>query len=139
VLSHAGNPFHELALIRNSQITNGYLVDSFEIETAGSNDRIGVCDRGVYAYRLPDGREFKTFTDVPTGQLKELQKVEYLLDNPAVSRIKGDGCQTITEFLWRKVGVGGLLLVAFLSIGFVVARNAISEFKSSKKKPLENT
>ncbi len=132
VLHYAGNPFQEIALIQRGETTTGNLVDSFEIETAGSHDRIGVCDRGVYSYRLSDGREFKTFTDVPTGQLKELEKVEYLPDNPAVSRIKGDGCQTITEFLWRKVGLGGILFVAFLSIGFTVIRKAINEFKRSK-------
>lgn len=128
-----GNPLHELALIRNAEITTGTLVDSFEVEKAGSNDRVYFCDRGVYSY-LAGGNSFKTFIDAPTGQLNELEEVEYLPNNPEISRVKGDGCQSITELLWRKVGLGGLMLIAFSSFGFIYLRNSIKEYRHKKKR-----
>jgi hypothetical protein len=68
---------------------------------------------------LPDGRSFKG-TAEGSGRLKEQFQdltepypieIEYLPDNPDVSRIKGSGCGSVTELLWRKIGLGGLILV----------------------------
>lgn len=127
-LSQVGNPFDELALIRKAQTTYGVLVDSFDIESAGSNDRIAILDRGIYAFNV-GGQEFKTFIDVPMGELNEREEVEYLPDNPEVNRIKGEGCQSVVEWLWRKMGIGGVILLMLCSIGFVMLRGAIFEFK----------
>ncbi|MCJ7663518.1 MAG: DUF3592 domain-containing protein [Desulfobacterales bacterium] len=122
-----GNPLHELALIRRAQITTGSLVDTYEHEQEDYRGHVYYSDVGIYSYRLPDGREFKTSTRVPTGQLKEQQEVEYLPNNPEVSRIKGDGCNSVTEFLWRKVGVGSLFLAICITPGIFLVRQAFSE------------
>jgi hypothetical protein len=117
-----GNPLTELALIRRAEVTTGTLVETYEIEH--DTDRgVYVRDAGIYVYRLPDGREFRAYTRVPTGQLKEQQQVEYLPDRPGLSRIKGDGCQTVTEWLWRKVGLGLLLLAALSAPGIMLIRS----------------
>lgn len=108
------------------------IVDTIEVEHEDSRGHVTYSNIGVYSYQTPDGRKFKTTTRDPVGQLKERQKVEYLPDKPMISRIKGDGCQTITEFLWRKVGLGGLLLVAFISIGYLVLRESLNEFRCVK-------
>lgn len=132
-LSLVKNPFHEFALIRRAQVAAGSLVDTFESEQEDFRGHVYFSDVGVYAYRVPDGREFKTTTRVPTGQLKEHQEVEYLPDSPAVSRIRGDGCHSITEWLWRKVALGLLLLAIFLSPGVVLLRRAIRAMKRLRK------
>jgi hypothetical protein len=73
-----------------------------------------------------------------SGQLKEkfrdLQRpypieVEYLPNNPSVSRIKGDGSASITDWLWRKAGLGSLLLALFVSPGIILLRNGIRDLK----------
>ena len=126
------NPLHELALIRRAQLTTGVLVDTYENEQEDNRGHVYFSDVGVYSYRLPDGREFKTSTRVPTRQLVEHQEVEYLPNNPEVSRIKGDGCKSITEFLWRKVGLGSLLLAMFISPGIYLVKKAFSENMKNK-------
>lgn len=130
-LSLVGNPFDELALIRKAETTHGTLVDSFDVESAGSNDRIAILDRGIYAFYV-DGQEFKTFIDVPLGELNEREKIEYLPDNPEVNRVKGEGCQSVVEWLWRKMGIGGIFLLMFCSVGFFMLKGSIIEYKCKK-------
>jgi hypothetical protein len=105
----AGNPLHELALIRRAQVTIGTLTDHYEDEREHGH-RIYPIDVGLYRYHVPDGREFEVVTKVPPGELKEQEEVEYLPAKPHVSRIKGDGCQTVAEWLFNKVCMGGLLV-----------------------------
>jgi hypothetical protein len=127
--SLCGNPLDEFALIRRAQIVPGALLETHEDEQEDYRGDVYFSDVGVYAYRLPDGREFKTITKAPTGHLKKQRQVEYLPDNPAVSRIKGDGCQSVMEWLWRKVGLGSFLLVLFISPGIVLIRNGVRDIK----------
>ena len=124
-----GNLLDELALIRRAQVAPGSLVETSEHEEEDYRGHVYFSDVGVYTYRLPDGREFKTLVRVPTGGLKEQQAVEYLPDNPAVSRIKGHGCQSVGEWLWRKVGLGGLLLALFVSPGVVLLRDGVRDMR----------
>jgi hypothetical protein len=120
-----GNPLNELALIRRAQVTTGSLIDTYEHEQEDDRGHVYFSDVGVYAYRVPDGREFKTLTRVPTGQLEERRQVEYLPDKPAVSRIKGHGCQTVTDWLWRKVGLGSFLLLLICSPGICLIQTGL--------------
>lgn len=112
-----GNPLNELALIRRAQITTGTLVETFEEEREKPEYSGGgeyYIYKGVYVYRLPFGREFKVVTESDDNQFEKQVEVEYLPDNPAISRVKGDGCQSIIEFLWRKAGLGSILLAIFM-------------------------
>jgi len=119
------NPFNELALIiRNTQTTTGYLVDTIEHESERS-----VYEVGVYIYRLPDGSEYKTSKENPLGESKKNEEIEYLSSNPAISRIKGDGCTSVLEWLLRKVGASTLLLVIFLMPGLYLLRDGIQNIK----------
>jgi hypothetical protein len=117
-----GNSLNELALIRRAQVASGSLVDTGEYEQEDYRGHVYYSDVGVYAYRLSDGREFKTCARVPTGQLEEQEDVEYLPDNPAVSRIAGDGCQTVTGWLCRQVGLG-VFCVVFAIPGIALLLN----------------
>jgi CheY-like chemotaxis protein len=92
-----GNPIHELALIRESKIVTGSIIHTAENET----------DTDVYSYRLPDRREFiastsgdgKLIDKLPELTEPDPIEIEYLADNPEVSRIKGTGCQSVFEWL----------------------------------------
>jgi len=124
-----GNPLDELSLVRRAKITTGSLIETREHEEEDYRGHVYLSDVGVYSYRLPDGREFKTITRVPTGQLKEQREVEYLPDNPAVSRIKGDGCQSVKEWLWRKASLGSLLFALLVSPGIILLRNGFHSLR----------
>lgn len=131
-----GNPLDELALIRRAQIAPGSIIDTWEDVEDGDDGRAHWFHGATYTYRLPDGREFTKSKTSVSGRLKEkfqnLQQpypieVEYLPDNPKVSRIKGDGNSSITDWLWRKVGLGGLLLILLASPGIILLRNGVLE------------
>jgi len=123
--SLVGNPLDELALIQRGKVAPGFIVDTWEEAESGDEGGTIWFSAAIYEYRLPDGRDFKGVSD-GSGRLKdELRgltephpiEVEYLPDDPNVSRIKGDGCQSVTEWLWRKAGLGTLLLAMFVAVG----------------------
>jgi len=136
-LSLAGNPFDDMALILWGKTTRGSIVDTWEDAESGDAGGTIWAHGATYKYRLRDGREFTQRTE-GSGRLKaEFRSltqpfpvdVEYLPGDPTVSRIKGAGSPNLFDWLWRKVGLGGLLLAAFLSPGYIVLRNALHEFK----------
>ena len=133
-----GNPLHELALIRSAHAVSGFVVDTWE-EPQDTDYGTRWLHGATYKYYV-NGHEFLN-TAEGSGRLRieflELTEpypveVEYLPNKPEISRIKGDGSKSISEWLWRKVGFGGILLVAFLSIGFTIILNTIKTYKNSK-------
>jgi hypothetical protein len=137
-----GNPFHDLALICRGETVPGYITDTWE--DAESGDEGGTLwFHGVeYDYTLPDGREF-TQTSSGDGRLKdELRdlrqpypiEVEYLPDDPDVSRIKGNGSPTIFDWVWRKAGLGSLLLAMFVAPGISVMRDGIRKYRDCEQR-----
>jgi hypothetical protein len=129
----AGNPLDEFALIKRAKVAPCILADSYEDEHEDERGQVYPSEVGIYTFRLPDGREFKTYTEGPLGELEKQLEVEYLPDNPSVNRIKGDGCQSIFEWLWRKMGIGGLLLLMCLAPGFLILREGIRKHKMINK------
>ena len=132
-----GNPFDDLALIRRGHTVQGFIVATREDAESGDRGGTQWFHGAIYKYRLPNGQEFAQRTKDKSGRLKtefrELAQpfpveVEYLPDNPAVSRIKGDGSPNLFDWLWRKVGLGSLLLALFLAPGFTMLRSAVRHF-----------
>lgn len=127
----AGNPLNELALIRHGSTVPGFITDTWEDADAGDQGGTHWYHGAAYTYRLPDGREFTAATHGNGRLREELQgleepyavEVEYLHNDPSVSRVKGGGCQTVTEWAWRKVGLGGLLLILLAAPGIAMLRN----------------
>ena len=127
-----GNPLHELALIQRGHVVAGSIVDTWEdAESPGERSGTRWYHGVAYRYRLPDGREFTQHTKSRSGRLEaEFQnlkqpypiQVEYLPDNPTVSRIKGDGCGSGMEWFCWKIVLGGLLLAVFVSPGATLLR-----------------
>ena len=94
-----GNPINELALIRRGVTAKGFITDH---------------SVSYYEFRLPNGQMVKGETPAISYYMPgHVVEVEYLPDNPAVNRITGDGCSTVTEWLWLNVG----LLILFFSPG----------------------
>jgi hypothetical protein len=98
--------------------------------------------RHRYTYRLPDGRELEESSHDHRGPLSEelvdLQQpyrieVEYLPEDPTVSRIKGGGSQGLSEWIWRDVGLGGLLLAIFLLPGIRLLDIGVHELRRSRR------
>jgi hypothetical protein len=125
-----GNPLHELALIRRAQVAPCVLVETHENEHE-DRGHLYFTDIGVYAFHVLDKGEFKTTTEVPTGCLKKQEEVEYLPDAPSVNRVRGDGRQSIIEWLWKYVG-GMLFLALLLSPGIVLIHRGIRDIMKSR-------
>lgn len=133
-----GNPFDELALIQRGQTVSGFIIDTWEDAESGDEGGTVWFHAAIYKYRLPDGREFTRSTNVRSGRLKDEFRaltqpypveVEYLPDKPLVSRLKGDGSDSMFDWLWRKAGLGIVLLVFFLSPGIVMLRDGFRDLR----------
>ena len=126
-----GNPFSEIRLILWGQEVPGFIVDTWE-DVGDTDDGGTVWTHGyVYTYSIPSGREFRQSIDNRSGRLKaaffDLEepypvKLEYLPGDPTISRLKGNGSQSVMEWLWRDIGLGGFLLVLFLSPGVAMLK-----------------
>lgn len=119
-----GNPFNELALIRRGVTTTGLITDVREYEEDNGRGKAVFLHSFTYIFRPGAGQIITARTRDYSGRLPDKIphsiQVEYLPDNPAVSRIKTTGSSTVTEWLWRTVGIGGLLLAMSLSTGVYI-------------------
>ena len=94
-----GNPIDELALIRRGVTAKGFITDH---------------SVSYYEFRLPNGQMVMGETPAISYYMPgHVVEVEYLPDNPAVNRIEGDGCSTVSEWFWLNVG----LFILFISPG----------------------
>lgn len=134
----AENPFDELNLILRAKITDGFIVDADEDILEGDRGESSWIHYYYYKYQIPDGRKFKGVErgsgriSIDLDQPHPIQ-FEYLPDNPDVSRINGSGSSDVWEWLWRKIGFGGLLLIMVISPGLVVMRNGIIDIRKKMK------
>lgn len=118
-----GNPVHELALIRNAKTIDAELVDTSEFD--GEDERGNYYEgvNGAYLFRV-DGKEFYALSTQSHSRFDAIALVEYLDDDPAVNRMKGDGAQSVSEWLWRKLGLGLVLAGFCLAPGIAQLRSA---------------
>ena len=144
----AGNPINEFRLIANGKIAKGYLTDAEEF-----SDIVEVYDRKSevvydffykYYFTLPNGKIINDST-ISGGRfpeyLSDLEnepfpiEVEYLSVNPKINRVNNlhGQSKTIGEWLWRKVGFGGIFLIVCLSIGFIYLKNTLKDFNKDMK------
>lgn len=137
-----GNPIHDLRLMLYAKTAPGQIIDTWEEPGDGDQGQTFWDSGCVYTFRLPDGREMR---DVHTGQgrlrseFRNLAhpvavEVEYDPVDPSISRIKGDGSQSLVDWLLRKVGLGGLLLILFVSPGVKLIRDGVRRFRAGSTK-----
>ncbi|WP_447586143.1 hypothetical protein [Pseudoxanthomonas mexicana] len=101
----AGNPLNELALIRSAEVRQANLVDtsSFDGEDARGDYYEGV--HGLYKFQV-GGKDFYAVSTQSHSRFDSIALVEYLTEDPSINRVKGDGVQSVGEWLWRKLGLG---------------------------------
>ena len=95
--------WEEFRLIQGGKTAPGFIIDTWEEPIDTDAGATAWSHGATYTYRLPDGREFER-TTYDSGRLKEEFRnlvrpfpveVEYLPDEPTISRIKGDGPSSI--------------------------------------------
>lgn len=136
----AGNPIHDLRLVLHASTAPGHVIDTWEDVGDGDDGRAHFVHGIVYRFRLPDGREARGYTGTRSGRLSaewiDLKEpipvdVEYDPSDPSINRLKGDGSQNFIDWLLRKVGLGGLLLILFVSPGVKLIRDGIQELRGN--------
>jgi hypothetical protein len=128
------NPFDELTLIREAKVAKGSLYETFENEAEDERGQVFLSDVGIYHFNGSNGTEYKAHIIVPTGQLAENVEIEYLSENPEINRVKGDGCQTFFEWVWRKFLLGGLIIGGLFGFGVLTIWNFLRKRFTSQKK-----
>lgn len=138
----AGNPIENFKLVVGAQVTDGFIIDTYEDYIDTDEGRAQWFHNFLYEYQIPDGRKYSKGTKAFNGRLneefRELEQpypiqVEYLPDNPDISRIKGTGTQSIMEWIWRDIGLGGLLLIIFGGVGVKLLLNGSRDLILMKK------
>ncbi len=143
-----GNPFHEYLLITKGLTTNGFIINSKEYEdevdvpdSQGGGSEPVTVENYEYTFSTQDGKVINNWSS-DLGYIKNftgrplLIQVEYLPDSPEINRVKDETsqCKTIGEFVWRRLVLGMLLLLMFLSIGFTLIKVGIKEYLAESKK-----
>jgi Family of unknown function (DUF6804) len=142
------NPYYEFMLITKSKIADGFITNLKEYEdeveipdSQGGGSKPVTVDDYEYTFTTQDGKAIDSWSsDIGyienfTGQPLPI-KVEYLPDNPEINRVKDETnqCNTIGEFIWRRLVLGILLLIMFSSIGYHFIRIGIKDYTIERKK-----
>ena len=135
-LALVGNPLRDLRLLRAAETVPGQVIEAWEDAEAGEEGGTVWFHGAVYTFRLPDGTEISGATGSRTGRLRadliDLDEpvsveVEYDPADPTINRLKGEGSQSLLEWLLRKAGLGALLLAMFLAPGIIIIRHGIRD------------
>lgn len=137
--SIVGNPFTDFAILQRGKTVSGHIINAWEDASDDDRGRTHFYHQLEYSYRLPDGREFTQRTldkqgRIPEGLLDVESnphpiEVEYVHDDPLVSRIKGDGADSFSDWLFRKLGLSLVLLAMFLAPGIYMLKEGIVGLK----------
>jgi len=142
VIYTIGNPYNEFRLITKGITAVGRITEAEEFVVDGYRGKAIFYYYYSYSFNLPDGREIKS-GGKGNGRLPVVLmdlsdpypiKVVYLTWKPEINKDKNSICDSVTEFLWRKVGLGTILFLVFSSIGFILIRNGIRDYFTATKK-----
>lgn len=153
IFYETGNPYNEFLLITKSTTANGFITSSEEqedvVEPEGRSASQVFNVYYEYHFTTKDGKTVKDHgsdTNPKSGYLSDANEkpipivVEYIPSNPQINRIKDMTlqCKTITEFIWRRLALGGLLLILGCSIGISMIKKGIKEFVTERKNLTSN-
>jgi hypothetical protein len=136
-----GNPIKDLRLIVSGEIVKGYVTNAQEIPIEyETNNGTKEGFQAVCKYYFTTIEGIKVVDSTALGgempdYLKGVERnpyqveVQYLPSNPKNHKIRDFDFMDLREWFIKKVLVGGVLLVVFLSLGFSVIRSSIKEFK----------
>jgi hypothetical protein len=142
VYSISGNPYHEYQLLTNGTTTEGFITDVTEdIEPMDAGGYTYYYNY-AYTFKLPNGLPIHAYQELSGNSEQEmpdlsepyLTEIVYLTSNPNVNKLKATLLDSVWEIVWRKIGLGLLLLIMFSSIGFFIIFNAIKEYSIESKK-----
>lgn len=137
-----GNPYHEYQLITNGITTQGFITETFEDAGSGPEGGTHFYYDYKYNFRTDNGKIIQSDGE-GVGRLRDEFidlidpfpiQVVYLKNKPEINSLKDSLCDSVWELLWRKVGIGTIMLVMLSSIGFILIRNALKEYSSDCKK-----
>ena len=120
-------------LIKWGKVTKGYITNTYQEYDRGESGS-GALYSYEYTYKVDKVTHKKKYNHL--GELKrELMsldapypiEVEYLPIYPAISRIKGNGAQSLTEWFFREFCLGIIIYLVCIAPGYQL-------IKSSRKK-----
>lgn len=129
-----------LALIRHGEVTNGTVLEAYIYW----GDLTDIHDKTyhslLYNFRAPDGREFTKWSgsmrdEIPQEyrRLPAPTKVEYLPSDPSVSRLLGEGAQSILGWVFKEIIYNILLIAVFVSPGAIVIGSIVYDWIDTKR------
>jgi len=139
--SLVGNPFHELAIIQQGKTTNGFIIETWEEPPERREGKLDWSYGITYEYYASNGNKYTGHTEGSDKLPQKLRpplmepypvEVEYLPDNPGISKLKGEGSDSVVGWVLRKIVLGPILLIGFLIPGILVLRNTILEYSIVK-------
>lgn len=139
VYNIGGNPYHEYLLMKNGVTAVAVITDisrDSEAKDAGGNTYYYDY---AFTFVLPNGNKIHSNQqlsgDSPqeTPEVPSAIEIVYLSNRPEINKIKRTLSDNTFELLWRKVGLGILLLLIFSSIGFAIIKNSYQEYLIGKQ------
>jgi hypothetical protein len=145
------NPVNEYLLITKSKTTNGFITkadeqdDIVETNDGRSSEQVFYY---YYEYKfLVNGKAFISYGNedgtLPDDLTNLAEKsfpieVEYLPENPQISRVKGmpSGHTTVYEWLRYSVLMGVIVFLICSYFGFMSIRNGIKQYSNSNEKKI---
>jgi hypothetical protein len=142
VFSIGGNPYHEYQLLTNGTTTEGFITDVTEDIEPRDAGGYTYYYNYTFSFKLPNGKTIQAYQELSGGSAQEMPDVSdpfpteivYLNSNPDINKLKVTLSDSVWEIVWRKIGLGLLLLVMFSSFGFSLIRNAIKEYSTASEK-----
>jgi len=140
VLYLGGNPYNEYMLITKGISTKGFITSVDETSTDTDQGTVFSYNYTFY-FKTKQGENIKSWAKddgmIP-NELMDLTTphpfdIVYLKDNPDINMPKDKICDSLGDFFWRKCGLGFCILLMFSSIGFILIRKAIKDFKIADK------
>jgi len=138
VYSIVGNPYHDYLLMKEGVTTVAVITDiSRDIE---ENDVGGETYYYNYSFTfsLPNGNKIHSTQQLSgdksqnTPEVPSTIEIVYLRGRPEINKIKMTLSNNTFEILWRKVGLGILLLLIFSSIGFAIIKYSYKQYLAGK-------
>ncbi len=138
--SLSGNSIDDLRLFFFSKSAKGKILRAWEEISKGDRDQLHLVYGIEYEFAVPSGEKILAKTlEAPAWMKEHYQQIaypysaeiDYLPDNPQISRIAGDIGDSVLTWFWNEMGVGVMFLFAFLLPGVVLIKLAFLDVKNS--------
>lgn len=125
--SMAGHPLVEYRFMKQGVVINAEVGECRQEVAENDSGQGGPYQHCGYSYEV-NGNSYQGSSDFPQD-VGETVEIIYLPDNPSVHREKVGAATGIFDFVFRKMLLGIVLLVMFVSPGIVFAYKGINKFR----------